>query len=205
MTDTELQQLYARIATRPAPPGRAACVAPDVLLALVEGRAAETEAMQALRHVAACGSCRADLDLLRSAADAGRGLRRRYVPALSVAASLVVLAGAAAVWRSVVWRPEPLRGGDQGVPLLRPSGDVAAAGPLVLMWRALPHATRYEVEVVDARGRVLFSASTRDTTAPVPNRAGVVPGTDYYWWVQALLDDGTEPQSRAQHFRVRQR
>jgi len=88
LTDTELQQLYARIATRRAPAGRAACVAPELLLAVVEGGADETDRIQALRHVAACGSCRADVELLRSAADAGRRLRRRYLSTLSIAASL---------------------------------------------------------------------------------------------------------------------
>ena len=183
--------------------GRGACVSPESLLAIVEGRAAEAERIPALRHVAACGACRADLDLLRSAADAGRGLRRHSVPVLSIAASVVILAGTAVVWRSLASRSEPLRGGADAMSLVRPSGEVAATEPLLLVWRALPHAARYDVEVVDARGHVLFSAATRDTTAALPTQVGVTPGAAYYWWVRALLADGTALRSRAERFRLR--
>ena len=101
MTYAELRQLYTQVVARRAPPpgARDTCLPPESLLAIVEGRASEVERIQALRHVAACGACRAELDLLRSAAEAGQRLKRRQVavPALVVAASLAILAGAAVV------------------------------------------------------------------------------------------------------------
>jgi hypothetical protein len=207
VTDPELRQLYARGIAGSTAAGRAGCVAPEVLLAIVEGHADEAQRIQALRHVAACGACQADLDLLRSAASAARGLKRRYVPTLTIAASLVVLASAAVLWRARIGselpRSEPLRGGGNGVLLIGPNGDVVTARPVLLTWRSLPLAVRYEVEVLDARGRVLFSAATRDTATLVPDQAGLTPGADYYWWVHALLADGTAPRSGAQRFRIR--
>jgi len=207
VTDAELREVYSRLVARRAPAVRDACVNPESLLAMVEGRTAEAERIQALWHVASCAPCRAELDLLRAVAQAGERLQRRHVPALALAASLALLAGTAVVWRGGVgplaWRAEPLRGARGGVTLLEPSGEVAAATPVVLRWHALPRAVRYQVEVLDADGRVVFATSTHDTTAPMRSQPALIPGADYRWWVQAELADGTGPRSSAERFRVR--
>jgi hypothetical protein len=180
-------------------------MAPEALLAIAEGRASERERLDTLRHVGACGQCRAELDQLRAAVTAGRSLGRRRVRGPAIAASLVVLIAAAVVWRA---RLEPraesqtLVGGSSVVELVAPIGEAPAGTSAVLTWHALTGALRYEVELVDASGHVLFSQTTRDTAATVPERAGIVPGVEYAWWVQAVLADGTAPRSRTARFRL---
>lgn len=180
-------------------------MAPEALLAIAEGRASERERLDTLRHVGACGQCRAELDQLRSAVTAGRGLGRRRVRGPAIATSLVVLIAAAMVWRARLaprpGTPMPLGGGSE-VALVAPIGAVPAGTLAVLTWHALTGAQRYEVELADASGHVLFSQTTADTAASVPERAGIVPGVEYAWWVQAVRADGTAPRSRTARFRL---
>jgi hypothetical protein len=209
MTDAELRQLYEEMLARRVPEARAHCVAPELLRAIVEGRAPAPDRIGALRHVSACPACRADLDLLRAVAAAARGLRRRFGPAVAVAASLAVLTGAAAWWRaglgSRTSQSEPPGVGAGGVTLIGPIGTVAGVGPVVLSWHALPRAVRYHVQVLDVGGRIVFAASTSDTTAALSGRAPLIPDADYRWSVRALRLDGSGPPSSSQRFRVRPR
>ena len=206
MTDAELRQLYEAMLARRVPDTRAHCVAPEVLWAIVEGRAMAPDRLAALRHVAACAPCRADLDLLRAVVTAAKRLRRRYGPAVAVAASLAVLTGAAVWWRgglgSLPGRSPAPRGGREGVTLIGPSGAVPGPDAVVLTWHALPRAVRYRVEVRDVGGRVVFSASTGDTTALLSGRPALIPGVDYGWSVRAQRRDGTELGPSSERFRI---
>ncbi|HVH08850.1 MAG TPA: hypothetical protein VM736_03560 [Gemmatimonadales bacterium] len=74
MIDAELRRLYMQIATRRRSAERVGCVVPEAMLAIVQGHAHEAERVQALHHIASCGSCRPEFELLRSAAEAARGL-----------------------------------------------------------------------------------------------------------------------------------
>lgn len=205
MNRPSLQDLYGRLVARRPRPSREGCMAPEALLAIAEGRASERERLDTLRHVGACGQCRAELDQLRSAVAAGRGLGRRRVRGPAIAASLVVLIAAATVWRARL-EPRPgsqtLVGRGSEVALVAPIGEMPAGTRAVLTWHPLLGARQYEVELADASGHVLFSQTTRDTAATVPERAGTVPGVEYAWWVQAVLADGTAPRSRTARFRL---
>ena len=83
--------------------------------------------------------------------------------------------------------------------LVAPIGRVPSAEQLV--WRAVPGAT-FEVEVIDPAGAVAFSATTTDTTAGIA-AAGLKPGTEYRWRVNALLPDGTRRRSAAEPLVIR--
>ena len=170
------------------------CVAPEALLAIVERTASETERLQTLRHVGACRSCRAELDLLRSAARAAEHAAAPSPwrnPRLLAAAVVLLFAGSVAIWQSSRGAPDLPRTVAASTPqLLAPAEEISPSGPVTLVWSALPSARRYDVEVLRATGEVVFAGSTRDTVLVVPTNT-LVAGGDYRWWVVALLPEGT--------------
>lgn len=77
------------------------------------------------------------------------------------------------------------------IPLVR--DEVSAGEPL--RWRAVPGATRYHVEVLDAAGDVVHAAATTDTSLALPAAVRPRAGAPYEWWVRARLADGATRRS----------
>jgi hypothetical protein len=206
VNDFELRALHERLVAQRAP-GRALCPAPDALRRLAAGDAAESERLTWLEHVAACPECRAELALAEAVADAGRelvGPRRVMGPWLALAASLVLVIGGVTLWQRGVFGPfDVTRGGTVGVVLVAPRGELPAAGPIVLMWRAVPDAVSYDAEVLDAQGAPAFTARVTDTTAVMPDTLIPARGVELHWRVTAERRDGSRVRSGAQAFRIR--
>jgi hypothetical protein len=184
MTDAELRDIYTRALTN-----RADCPPPEALVALVTRTGSEASRLATLDHVMACAQCKQDFELLRAiqAADQAQtqAARPRRSVALWLAAAVVVIAaGALAVTQ--LQRPNPVRGA--------PSADIALVGAAngSLVWRAVPDAVRYDVEIVDASGVTIFRARVADTTTTLP---AALPGGPLSWWVRATLRDGSERRS----------
>lgn len=99
---------------------------------------------------------------------------RRVLP---LAASLLMVASVG----TLLWRGRDAgstRGGDTlpPVPLV---GERAG----VLLWRSVPDATSYRVEVLDPQGKALFSATQPDTVAALPPTFDAPMWSS--WWVRA--------------------
>jgi len=129
---------------------------------------------------------------------AGVALERlpRFSPWLALAASVLLLVGGVTLWRTAGLRDDVLRGGDDRVTLVAPIGTVPAAAAERLVWRAVPGATSFEIEVIDGGGAVVFGAGTPDTTATVPSGT-LRLGVEYRWRVTAVLTNGTRRPSAA--------
>ena len=197
MNDHELREMYQGL-TNAAAAGGAGCLTPDEVMRLAAGQLPEAERLKALEHVAACRSCRADLDLAAAVAEAGTALegRGRPAPWLILAASVVLAVGGVTLWRGLGTRDDVQRGGgDDRVMLVTPVGTVPPAAAERLVWRGIPDAT-FDVEVVDAAGAVVFSTTTADSTTTIPANA-LGSGTAYHWRVSALLPNGTRLRSAA--------
>jgi hypothetical protein len=69
-----------------------------------------------------------------------------------------------------------------------------------LNWRLTGAAVEYRVTLLDATGSVLWTSVTADSVALLPVGVSLAPGADYYWYVDALLGDGTSVSSGAQRF-----
>lgn len=192
-----LRSAYMRMLDERGAPEDDGCVEPDALLAVVEGTATEAERLSTLGHVGACRRCRAELDLLTSAADAGRAAARTAwlgITPLRAAAAVLLLIGGATLWQVTrAPAPDTLRA-DPGtvVRLLAPGPEAAAGSPLILTWSAVPAARRYEVEILDAAGAAVFSRGTADTTVLVPPGT-LEPDASYRWWVRVAALDGIRP------------
>jgi hypothetical protein len=209
VSDDRLRDLYAvGQGGRPAGPG-GEHPAPEVIAALVRREGPEGERLATLDHVMSCAECRHDFDLLRAVERAGiesgaagraGGKRGWFMPA-ALAASVLLAVG---VGRIVLRAggDDTTRGDDHGgVALVQPGREAAAGDPLIFSWHAVPGATRYELELLDAGGGVLASAATSDTIAsPVAARA--LPPGDYRWWVRATTSDARPLRSALRPLRL---
>jgi hypothetical protein len=167
------------------------CPPPEALQGLARREGSEESRLATLDHAMRCGSCRTDLDLLRSIEQAGaetgaarRGGRRAWFVPAALAATVLLAVG---IGRDAL-RPgeEPVRSGEgAGVAVLAPAPEAAAGEPLAFAWRPVEGAVRYRVEVMAGDGDVAIEAETRDTAVTIEGIGRLAPG-DYRWWVVAL-------------------
>lgn len=208
MNEFELRALYDRL-VRARATGRRACVAPDALMRLAAGDASEIERLTWLEHVTSCAECREELALAQAVVEAGTALvgrnRRSATPWLALAASVVLVLGGVALWRSSL--PEPAdvsRGSGDRLTLVMPAGAVGREQASRLVWRAVPRAVRYDVEIVAAAGALVFSrAVAAPDTAVALSDVALTAGVEYRWRVTAQLDDGGRASSTALAFSLR--
>jgi hypothetical protein len=191
MTDARDDRLRALYAAGVAAESLASHPEPEAIAAAVERRGPETERLRTLGHITACPQCRRDFDLLRSAHHAGRDLVARtwWVRAGAVAAAAVLIM---AIGLTVRFRaPTPIdrsitRGGAaQLIDLVEPPRGALTTVAPELMWRAVPGAGSYRVEVLDGTGAVIARRDTPDTVLAAPS---LRPGRTYRWWVRTMAN-----------------
>jgi hypothetical protein len=157
----------------------------------MERTGSEASRLATLDHVMSCSACKQEFELLRAIraaervnADVSRP-RRSAAPWLA-AAVVVIAAGALTLTQLQRSGSNPTRGAS--------SSDITLVGPVngSLVWRAIPDAVRYDVEIIDASGTTIFHAQVADTTVAPPTS---LPGAPSSWWVRATLRDGSERRS----------
>ena len=218
LTDDGLRELYERALTERGAPDRAGCVSPAAILAIVRREGGDEQRLATLDHVLACTACRREFELLRAIEVAGeqagavsaparrssatRG--RRQIAPLALAAS-VLLAVGFGVWQRVGRHdgPEVERGAPDAVTLVAPAADAAASVPVSFVWRAVPGARRYELEVLDAGGTPVYALTTADTVVTLPDVRRLAPGAEYRWWVRVSDDAGSQRASPMRRLRMR--
>jgi hypothetical protein len=201
LNDERLRALYQQAIERRRPAERTACLPPERLLALAEGRLRGSEAQEAADHAMSCASCREEYALLRAIARVQERSSAWSARRLALAASIVLALGAIVILRTTRQRDAAtFRGSADEVRLLAPEPGVA---PLTLAWRSVADASRYEVELMDSAGMPLHQATTRDTVLVVPETVRLAPGAEHRWWVRAVLANGREVRSTVATFRSR--
>lgn len=211
VTRDRLQALYQRaLASGDAAHG--AHVAPEALLALVERQGDEAQRLAAMDHVMRCGTCREGFELLRALQAAQSGeperlpQRRRRWTSLAMAASLLLAVGVATVqWRNgrTASTGETMRGTASLPVAVTPVGSVSADSARTYVWRAVPAAIRYDLELLAADGGLLHSAATADTSYTLPLTVALATGREYQWLVTAELPEGGRSVSPGGRFTVR--
>lgn len=159
-------------------------------------------------HLADCAECRReiiDVSRLRSST------RRRsrwlvFAPAAAAAAIVILLLARSG---------EPLPGGgpilrDGGsgsrssVVLVEPAEDRPVRGhPITFIWRSAGAGVSYRLTLTSDRGDVVWSANGSDTTAQLPPAVALQTGSQYHWYVDGLLPDGTSIASSVNQFTLR--
>jgi len=190
MNEDRLRELYALGPARQVDDG--ACPDPEALRAIAERRASQEQRIETLRHVSRCPQCQRDLALLAQVAAAEPRPTRLAARWLPAAAAAVLVIGAIGVLRIRGPQDPVFRGGD-ALELVGPSGEVSSAMTATLVWRTVPRAARYEVEILDADGNVVFQGNVTDTVAPMP--PSVAEAGTYRWRVTAVRADGARVQS----------
>jgi len=213
MSDEQLRQLYARATSGRAEPRRAECPTPEALEALARREGFEEERLATLDHAMTCADCRQELELLRAIEQARRAETAAPTVRVRWGRPLVLALGtalAAAVAFVAVVRPWSARHGREPAPVMRgaatdvrltaPAADtVISAGGITFVWRSVPDARRYALEVLTPAGAVRARRETTDTSAAI---AAAELGTgDLRWTVRAELDGG-ELHSPTRRLRV---
>ena len=189
MNDERLREGYERGLPRDDGSPTLDDVSAERLRRLVEQEGPENERLRTLDVALSTAEGRRELEIAWAAARAARPVRRSW-QRYAVAASILVVVGASAVWlRGRGGSAEILRGTESPVTLVAPVGDVRADRATHFLWRAVGNAERYQIVVVDTAGTELYAGETRDTAMSLPDSIRLVPGHAYLWWVQALLND----------------
>lgn len=70
----------------------------------------------------------------------------------------------------------------------------------IFIWREVAPGAFYSLTVTDERGDLVWSGSTTDTLLQLPSELELEPGDRYFWFVEALLTDGTTATTDANRF-----
>ena len=197
--DTRLRAAYARVMAERDQRGAADDVPLDDILALVERAGPEAARLRTLDRVMASDRARREFELLRAAAESAPRARAMPRFAAALAASLLV-ATVGGTWLATRDRPDVMRGAD-ALELVAPDESPAPSDTLRFVWRAVPGAVRYDLEILDAAGAVAHSARAADTAYAVA-AASLPRGADLQWMVRAERGDGTEVLSPARRLRT---
>ncbi len=164
------------------------------------------ERSRIVTHMEACDDCRKEVVGAARVIRLKR-LRRRIfglTPALAAAAALLVL------FLARPGRPDnadarALRGGTEGIPRLgvvMPTEGATVSGDSVrFVWHGAGAGTQYALTVTGTNGSIALSDSTTDTTFVV-SVAEMRRGTDYFWYVDALLANAETASTGVRTFSI---
>jgi hypothetical protein len=204
VTETErLSRLYGRRVAQRGSNAAATHVSPEAIVALLQRDGGEEDRLATLEHVMSCAPCHREYEWLKAvdeaATTAGARDQRgsawwRRTP-LALAASLVAAAGVALLVQDRLRSgSETTRGGSGDIALLAPAPTGPAAGPLTFVWRPVPGASGYVLEIQREDRSIAYSDTTRDTVLTLAEPGRLLPPAEYRWWVRELTD-GAEPRS----------
>jgi hypothetical protein len=208
VSDERLRALYASAVASGTARVAGEHPAPDTIAALARREGSEEARLATLDHVMACPECRRDFDLLRAVERAGVEsgaagsfvARRSWLMPAALAASVLLAVG---IGRTVLGpsAEETTRGEVDAIVLMQPDREAVAGDSLTFTWHAVPGATRYELELLDAGGAVAATAATSDTSAAPPAARALPPG-DYGWWVRTTTSDARAVRSAVRPLRL---
>lgn len=210
LTDDKLREAYQRAQAARRAPDRERCATPEAMLAVIRREGAEEKRLETLDHVMACPACRAELDLLRSLEQAGAETepaaapRRRWGWTASVALAAALLLGIGAALK-LSGRDDGgvVRGSGEAVTLVGPATEIEPGAPVTFSWQPVPGAARYELELLDDKGSVVFTKTTEATSAALDDTSRLAPGATYRWWVRAAVGSSEPRASSMRTLRLR--
>ena len=176
-------------------PDREECPSVEMIHGLIQRRGDEAERLKRLDHVMQCPHCQKEFNLLRTVE-----LARPPAPVMAwhwwaLAAGLVLVVSAGAIWQVFRPQPEVFRGGGEEVVLVSPREGAQVSAPVRFVWRSVPGAVNYRLEMVDDQDRVVSLALGADTAQVVPQ---LPQGSNQRWRVLAefLRDPPIESDAR---------
>lgn len=177
---------------------------PEAVAGYLDHDLSRDERQQVELHIASCVECRAELAQVRGLELRRR--RRRWIPVFAP------LAAAAAVVLAIVLpqrgaTPSDLRSspaGDSPLGIVAPESSAEVAPEsLRFVWRSAGPAASYTFTLQEDDGRMVWTSTTTDTSAAVPDSVKLTPGRTWFWLVDALLPDGRSASTGVQRVRTR--
>ncbi len=71
---------------------------------------------------------------------------------------------------------------------------------LTFVWGPAGAGASYQLTLTNDEGGVLWELDTTDTIASLPDTIELEPGAVHYWYVDALLEDGSHASSGVHSF-----
>src|SRR5262245_15326106 len=164
-------------------------LSPEALAGYLDQDLPDEEKGRVELHLASCSECREELVEVR-----GFQLQRRrrwflaLVPVAAAAAALVVLI--------VPHKPtvqSEIRGGsntESPLEIVSPTPESAASAPGTFTWRSAGAGASYTFTLQAANGRVVWTSTTAETVAVLPDSVVLSSQQTWFWMVDALLADG---------------
>jgi anti-sigma factor RsiW len=172
------------------------------IAAYIDGTLTGPSRDRAEAHFASCVECRKDLvesqNVLRAMRRPRTAVIAGTLAAAAVAAFLIARPSLVPVDQTAL-----LRGNGAVIPLpaYGPIGPTTRAG-LQFVWAGAPGAQSYRLTVSRANGEAVWSSSTIDTLAALPDSVLLRPSERYFWVSDALLSDGTTLSTGLREFGV---
>lgn len=182
----------------------------EEVAAYLDGKVDQEERRRITAHLSDCAECRTELIEVRRILRRRRGFRPLWVAAPVAAAAAVVVFVLLGTGIIELNGPseEPLRSGPTTeIPAAlvpRAPAERALVDPdsVTFIWRPADGAT-YRITLTDETGDVVWTQTTEDTIAPLPENLSLGAGRIYFWYVDALLADGHSLATPVRQFEVR--
>ncbi len=164
-------------------------------------------------HLARCVDCRDEVVQVQSIESVSRRPGKgRYLGIGAVAAAAVVtLVLVTPFGRQLLFTDteSPTRSsateGAVAIAAMAPAdGDRVSREGLTLLWHSVSAETSYQITLTNQQGDVVWTERTADTTVIVPPTVELIADASYYWYVDALLEDGRPATTGIQRFVVGQ-
>lgn len=181
-------------------------LSPDRVAAYVDRELSEDARRKVEMHLADCDECREEIAAVMSLIRRPRRPTWSYVmlPAAAAAAILLLVA----LPSRIDERDQPtlrsaISEGISAIAVVRPAlGENVPADGIELAWRSFTLDAQYNVRLTTADGSEVWRTSTRDTSTTLPSGLSLVPGQTYFWYVDALLPDGSTATTGIRRFIV---
>ena len=163
-------------------------------------------------HLSACGECRRELvdaSALVNSAPTRSAIPRRWVAGAAAAAvAAIAVLPLARKW-STSAPTSAQRSTASSLATIQtvqpPSGLPTPIDSLMFSWRSVPGVMTYHLFVTDSVGSPIYNLTTRDTLVGPIADVHLSSGSRYFWYVDALKDDGSSVTSPHVDFFIRKR
>jgi len=170
---------------------------------LASGRLEGAERDAALAHTDACEGCRGDLTYV---VGFERRRRRRRAAILVGGVLTVVIAIFLIPPTRQITGPSTVRSGGEGVPTvasyLPANGAEVGRDSIAFVWQDMGPNTNYRLWLSTATGEPVLNRAVRDTSAYVEVTPPLMSGQAYFWFIDALMDDGGVARSSVWRFTI---
>ena len=158
-------------------------------------------------HLVDCDECRNEMRAHARLLRSQKSRKQWYLGSSVAAAAALVLLVVGNPFSTSTPEESVLRGpldaGNSMILAVGPeSGATIGRDALTLVWNPIQSEVRYHITLTNALGDDLWSTNTVDTSVTIPADVNLVTGESYFWYVDALLLDGSSVTSGTRRFEL---